>query len=232
MCAYLQPLICAYFHSHWYVPIFTAIVVCLFPQPFVCSWFHSPSCVPVTTVMDRCLFSQPLICACFHSHWCVPISTVFDMCLFSQPLIWAYLLSHLCVPGFTVIYVCLLLQSLTCAYFHSHWCVPIFTEYLWSVPGLSKWCDVCLFSQGLICPYLFFYRIWYVVICRVIDLSLTEWLAGADFHSVRCLFPQNGSCAPVTMIGVCLFSQLLKCCFTSTETIGLLGTEAQDGHLD
>ena len=25
---------------------------------------------------------------------------------------------------------------------------------------------------------------------------------------------------------------LLKCCFTSTETIGLLGTGAQDGHLD
>ena len=25
---------------------------------------------------------------------------------------------------------------------------------------------------------------------------------------------------------------LLKCCSTSTETVGLLGTEAQDGHLD
>ena len=25
---------------------------------------------------------------------------------------------------------------------------------------------------------------------------------------------------------------LLKCCFTSTETIGLLGTGAQDSHLD
>ena len=25
---------------------------------------------------------------------------------------------------------------------------------------------------------------------------------------------------------------LLKCCFTSTETIGLLGTGSQDGHLD
>jgi len=24
----------------------------------------------------------------------------------------------------------------------------------------------------------------------------------------------------------------MKCCFTSTETVGLLGTEAQDGHLD
>ena len=25
---------------------------------------------------------------------------------------------------------------------------------------------------------------------------------------------------------------LLKCCFTSTETVGLLGMGAQDGHLD
>ena len=25
---------------------------------------------------------------------------------------------------------------------------------------------------------------------------------------------------------------LLKCCFTSTETVGLLGTGAQDSHLD
>ena len=25
---------------------------------------------------------------------------------------------------------------------------------------------------------------------------------------------------------------LLKCCFTSTETLGLLGTGAQDGYLD
>ena len=28
------------------------------------------------------------------------------------------------------------------------------------------------------------------------------------------------------------FLKLLKCCFTSTETVGLLGTGAQDGHLD
>ena len=25
---------------------------------------------------------------------------------------------------------------------------------------------------------------------------------------------------------------LLKCCFTASETVGLLGTGAQDGHLD
>ena len=27
-------------------------------------------------------------------------------------------------------------------------------------------------------------------------------------------------------------SQLVECCPTSTETVGLLGTGAQDGHLD
>ena len=26
--------------------------------------------------------------------------------------------------------------------------------------------------------------------------------------------------------------KLVECCFTSTETVGLLGTGAQDGHLD
>ena len=26
--------------------------------------------------------------------------------------------------------------------------------------------------------------------------------------------------------------QLVECCFTSTETVGVLGTRAQDGHLD
>ena len=31
---------------------------------------------------------------------------------------------------------------------------------------------------------------------------------------------------------VLISSLLLKCCFTSTETVGLLGTGAQDGHLD
>ena len=28
------------------------------------------------------------------------------------------------------------------------------------------------------------------------------------------------------------FIPLVECCFTSTETVGLIGTGAQDGHLD
>ena len=39
-----------------------------------------------------------------------------------------------------------------------------------------------------------------------------------DFHTAPEL------CKDVTL--------LLKCCFTSTETVGLLGTGAQDGHLN
>ena len=40
-------------------------------------------------------------------------------------------------------------------------------------------------------------------------------------------------CYP-SALGIILFRELalLKCCFTSTETVGLLGTGAQDGNLD
>ena len=33
-------------------------------------------------------------------------------------------------------------------------------------------------------------------------------------------------------VGVRRVRELVECCFTSTETVGLLGTGAQDGHLD
>ena len=31
---------------------------------------------------------------------------------------------------------------------------------------------------------------------------------------------------------VMMMMMMMKCCFTFTETVGLLGTGAQDGHLD
>ena len=34
------------------------------------------------------------------------------------------------------------------------------------------------------------------------------------------------------MMSIHPYLSLLKCCFTSTETVGLLGTGAQDVHLD
>ena len=39
-------------------------------------------------------------------------------------------------------------------------------------------------------------------------------------------------CLPESESWSVLSVLLLKCCFTSTETVGLLGTGAQDGHLD
>ena len=36
----------------------------------------------------------------------------------------------------------------------------------------------------------------------------------------------------LTFVVLSLVVGWLKCCFTSTETVGLLGTGAQDGHLD
>ena len=37
---------------------------------------------------------------------------------------------------------------------------------------------------------------------------------------------------PIICLGGLRLIDWLKCCFTSTETVGLLGTGAQDGHLD
>ena len=47
-------------------------------------------------------------------------------------------------------------------------------------------------------------------------------------HDLVQRIVQDGHSAP----SVCVPPQLLKCCFTSTETVGLLGTGAQDGHLN
>ena len=40
----------------------------------------------------------------------------------------------------------------------------------------------------------------------------------------------HGLCGRIATLEVLSF--LVECCFTSTETVGLLGTGAQDGHLD
>jgi len=51
------------------------------------------------------------------------------------------------------------------------------------------------------------------------------------FFGVLVTVPALGPpvCCNFTVTGKLL---LLKCCFTSTETVGLLGTGAQDVHLD
>ena len=42
----------------------------------------------------------------------------------------------------------------------------------------------------------------------------------------------GGGGVPVTAAVQHSAEKMLKCCFTSTETVGLLGTGAQDVHLD
>ena len=44
--------------------------------------------------------------------------------------------------------------------------------------------------------------------------------------------PRVARASPYQPVPPRLLFLLLKCCFTSTETVGLFGTGAQDGHLD
>ena len=70
----------------------------------------------------------------------------------------------------------------------------------------------------------------------------------AQWYSVQMIYP-NGPSARHVRLGLSielsgllgwrialhpplLQARLVECCFTSTETVGLLGTGAQDGHLD
>ena len=60
----------------------------------------------------------------------------------------------------------------------------------------------------------------------VIEWPMKPPCVGGCVINVPCV----GGCAmKAPCVGGLL---LLKCCFTSTENVGLLGTGAQDGHLD
>ena len=70
----------------------------------------------------------------------------------------------------------------------------------------------------------------------VIPCLITAWSAREDTLDHLCwssppwsLSGCHGCMSPGRMWSLLL---LLKCCFTFTETVGLLGTGAQDGHLD
>ena len=60
------------------------------------------------------------------------------------------------------------------------------------------------------------------------NVSLPEQFARSDEQSVQSY------CRPTQIKGVCVRGGEggVECSFTSTETVGLLGTGAQDGHLD
>ena len=57
-------------------------------------------------------------------------------------------------------------------------------------------------------------------------LELRTTLSGTFLHMVLKVHRNQG------LVGTTIQRWLVVCCFASTETVGLLGTEAQDGHLD
>ena len=61
-------------------------------------------------------------------------------------------------------------------------------------------------------------------------IKLTAYTKDNGFELSRektCLMLFNNGENPKAYL-----KEMLKCCFTSTETVGLLGTGTQDGHLD
>ena len=65
----------------------------------------------------------------------------------------------------------------------------------------------------------------YVCICDAQHFSVSvHW---ERFQENRQFWPE---CHGVTVVFIC--SRWFECCFTSTETVGLSGNGAQDGHLD
>ena len=66
------------------------------------------------------------------------------------------------------------------------------------------------------------------------------WRASCEVacrHKVLCTGEFSTTLTAVVLVVVAILPvfldrSLVQCCFTSTETVGLLGTGAQDGHLD
>ena len=68
-------------------------------------------------------------------------------------------------------------------------------------------------------------------LCKVV---LYLQIAATHTISVTCRItePTTRGDVELQVITTRMIRSWLKCCFTSTETVGLLGTGAQDGHLD
>ena len=47
-----------------------------------------------------------------------------------------------------------------------------------------------------------------------------------------CVSSSDAGPLTVSRLKLSQYGKLVECCFTSTETVGLLGTGAQDSHLD
>ena len=68
-------------------------------------------------------------------------------------------------------------------------------------------------------------------VCHVMIIAAAEGNPDAELLTQAFCFSPN-SLARDSKMPVMTVLLLLKRCFTSTETVGLLGTGAQDGHLD
>ena len=74
-----------------------------------------------------------------------------------------------------------------------------------------------------------------IIVCPPVHLSLEQVLLdGILFGCVRSvsLLAMTWGCVRCRSLTCPVCRSWLKCCFTSTETVGLLGTGAQDVHLD
>ena len=86
--------------------------------------------------------------------------------------------------------------------------------------GPSSSSVVCC-CQCSFCRNLFFFLL---LSWRLTSSQTTRLALGTDIcHS---------SCFSSSLFAFFFFFFVVKCCFTSTETVGLLGTGAQDGYLD
>ena len=63
---------------------------------------------------------------------------------------------------------------------------------------------------------------------RMPDVILNSWFTSTE--AIRLI--RDGSPGRPLLLNSGDSEWLVECCFTSTETVGLLGTGAQDGHLD
>ena len=110
----------------------------------------------------------------------------------------------------------------TCSLYQSLWlflciCDNCFFVFVILYSAVS----VLIFSQGVALKSLI------IVIIRVNQHAAIETTteqqssSGADMLIEESCKAGKGKC-----------SVMLKCCFTATETVGVLGTGAQDGHLD
>ena len=106
---------------------------------------------------------------------------------------------------------------------------------------------VCVVSNVLVCIYIIYTCLFSKCVCKITTLCSKTWdVDGSEFCTVSVKVEKERVPRSVMRLVTHLFlvhvnlpkpavmrkGRELKCCFTSTETVGLLGMGAQDVHLD